>query len=190
MADVAYYDFTFFPTPNDAPGLVHPVSGRFTTSDTPNALGGYDITGITGFFVGGGPFYGPITGLENNPNQPNQATTANGLWYFDNVYFPGARYVDNAGIAFYAAAGPRGCCEFNLYSASGNYYLSSNIPWTPAMPFGAYNPGWTGELFVNATGAPETSTWVMMLLGFAALGLGGYSRNRRNEQAERTARSA
>ena len=132
MASVAakanVYDFDF--TTISGPDFT--VTGQVTTSNSLDLVGGYDILSITGQVIG--PGGGTITGLEPNPNQPNQSTSSNGLWFFDNVAFKSSPYVDNNGVLFDA-----GGSEYNIYSTGpSTYFLSTN------NSNGVYNPGELG----------------------------------------------
>jgi hypothetical protein len=152
-ANAVVYDFDF-------KSVSYEVKGQFTTSKTLDSLGGYNITGITGYVNGLNG--GKITGLEVNPNQPFTSTTQNGKWFYDNVYFKNTVFLDNPGVAFYAKG-----YEYNLYSLGRDFYLSTN------NPAGSYN---AGSLGVATSGVPEMSTWVMMLFGFGSLGFFGARR--------------
>lgn len=154
-ADAATYSFDFSTT--DA---VFTVAATLTTADTLNTVGGYDVLSISGALSGPG---GGAISLVANPVQPNPGMTT--YFMYDNVYFPGgAPQVDEYGILFAA-----GDYNYELYSTgSAAYYLSST------NPAGGYVPGETvsfGDPATSATAAPEPSTWVLMLLGFAGLAL-------------------
>jgi hypothetical protein len=139
------------------------ITGDLATSNSLDAVGGYDVTSISGTVVGSGG--AAISGLITNPNQPNPYTGGAGPWIYDNVLFPTLNpVVDNPGILFSA-----GAYEYNAYSVGTTYYLSTN------NPAGNYNPG---ETFVSGSisAVPEPATWAMMLLGFAGLGFAGYRR--------------
>ena len=62
---------------------------------------------------------------------------------------------------------------FNFSSAYSVYALG---PSTVAFQSGNLEPEFTAVL----TGVPETSTWAMMLLGFASLGFAGFRKSRKN----------
>ena len=151
-ASAAIYDFTY----NGA------LSGTLilATSDTLDAVGGFDITGISGTFGGNA-----ITSLFANPNQPNPST---GAFTWDNVLFPTATHAfDRFGVAFTTAAG-----TFNVFDgiADGGT-TDTNTPYglivasTGAETFG------TGTLIAAV---PEPSTWAMMILGFLGVGFMSY----------------
>ena len=133
-----------------------------TTSDTLDAVGGFDITGVSGTLGGNA-----ITSLFNNPNQPNPSF---GAFTWDNVLFPsGVHAFDRFGIAFTTATG-----TFNIFDAiADGGTTNTDTPYglivaeTGAETFG------TGTLI---TAVPEPSTWAMMILGFFGVGFLAYRR--------------
>jgi hypothetical protein len=146
------------------------IIGQLTIANVLDAAGGFDVLGISGTVFGAGG--AAISSLVNNPNQPFQATSSDGLWFFDNVGFSGSPHFDNNGILFTA-----GGYSYNIYSPNAlggpenvitGYFLSSN------NPSGNYIPGQEGTLV--ASNAPELSTWAMMLIGFAGVGFVAYRR--------------
>jgi hypothetical protein len=168
-AQAATYSFDFSTTDS-----VFAVTATITTADTLDAVGGYDILSMSGTISGPG---GGAIALEPNPFQPFPDYIVTFL--YDNVFFPGGTpYVDDNGILFSA-----GGYDYNLYSdGPATYYLSSKNPagdyaTGQAVAFG--DPVLTGSI----TGAPEPSTWALMLLGFAGLGLAGLRKARRSDAA-------
>ena len=140
------------------------ANGALTISDALDSAGGYDVTGIGGTVSG--PNGGAITGLVTNPSAPS--ADDDGSRVYDNVVFPSGPWVDASGLLF--AAGEH---DYNLYSKRWMYYPSS---FDPAQN---YNPGdILGRLSVM--NIPEPATWLMMGLGFAALGAAGGRSSRRD----------
>jgi hypothetical protein len=143
------------------------VSGDLTIADTLDSVGGYDVTAISGTVDRPGGETA-ISGLVANPERPDPYD--NGSWLYDNVLFTTGPYFDNPGLLF--AAGGN---DYNLFSEGWTYTLSSYDPE------GSYFPGQTvGGIVVSI---PEPATWLMMGLGFAALGLGGRKASRETDRA-------
>lgn len=164
-ATVIPFDFETTSGPNP-----YSIIGSLTIANVLDAVGGFDILGITGNVTGLGG--APITALVSNPNQPQPFN--NGLYIYNNVGFPGQPHLDNSGVLFTA-----GSFFYNIYTVTtGNsftYYLSTD------NPNGIYNPGQTGTLFADdpvVTAVPEPTTWLLLLLGFASLGFVSYRRSR------------
>ncbi len=138
------------------------VSGDLAVSNTPNAIGGYDVTGLTGTLHMNGSNAAAIS-LVVNPNQPYAFT---GAWIYDNVVFASGSWIDNSGLLF-----TDGAYGYNLYESGLVTYLSS------FNPAGDYNPGQVVDALTVSV-IPEPATWIMMGLGFAALGAAGRRRDR------------
>lgn len=160
------YDFTF--TDTSSVVLAH---GVLHTSDTLNALGGYDVTGISG--VAGG---NAITGLISDPYSPNagyyfsdghiSSTPDSGWeWSYDNtLYAGGPPYVDGPGLLFKTSTN-----IFNLYNEGGDALGSS--------PIGVWANSISGGTLSISESVPEPASWAMMLGGFGLIG--GAMRSRR-----------
>jgi hypothetical protein len=135
-----------------------------TTSDTLDAVGGFDITGVSGTFGGNA-----ITSLFNNPNQPNPSV---GAFTWDNVLFPsGVLAFDRFGIAFTTATG-----TFNIFDA-----IADGGTTDTTTPYGLIVAETGAETFGTGTltaAVPEPSTWAMMILGFAGVGYMTYRRRK------------
>ena len=158
------------------PNSLFSATGAITTADTLDAIGGYDILSISGTIFG--PGFGPTgagIALAPNPSQPYPAN--NPIYQYDNVYFPaGSAPFDANGILFTA-----GGYEYNLYSDGPTAYLSTD------NPAGVYFPGaaiaFSDPVQDSVMSAPEPSTWALILLGFAALGLAARRKIRKREAA-------
>ncbi len=148
------------------------VNGTFTTSDTLNAVNGYDIVGISGEVTGLGG--GDITSLVLNPNQPYP--TVNYGFSYDNVLFPAAaQKLDINGVLFTTTSG----AIWNLWGNSAtDYQLYSYGPVAVDVH--------STSLFMVAVPAnimaavPEPQTYAMMIVG---LGLLGFVARRRKQRA-------
>jgi len=167
-ANASQYSFSFLSSDQ-----AYDVHGIVTTSDVLNAIGGYDITGVTGLVQGtaGG---GVIDSLVANPSPPNLATT--GGFNYDNVAYAGSAttpFLDTYGALFTTAAnGISAAGTWNLYSTGGATY--------GLYSYTGFNGGvaaYTGTLTVAAV--PEPSSWVMLVSG--ALCLGAVVRRRQSE---------
>jgi PEP-CTERM motif len=153
-ASAAIYDFTYAGS----------LGGTLilTTSDTVDAVGGYDITGVSGTFDGNA-----ITSLLINPTQPNFSENSSFTW--DNVLFPaGVRVFDRYGVAFTTSGG-----TFNIFDA-----IADGGTTNTNAPYGLIIDSTGAETFGTAALAavPEPSTWAMMVLGFCGLGFMTYRR--------------
>ena len=135
---------------------------RVHVSDTLNAVGGYDVLGIRGF-VG----LDEVLGLIPNPNRPYNSISADGLFIFDNVYFPGAPSVSNPGLLFRTATN-----EWNLFSDNASRY---QLYSATASGYSAHSVG-----SLTASAVPEPRAWALLIVGFGLAGAG--LRNRRREQ--------
>jgi hypothetical protein len=133
-----------------------------TASDILNAVGGFDVTGVTGNVDGD-----TVTALIHNPTQPFPSLSADGLFIFDNVIWPTSTPpISNPGLFFAGSSG----AEYNLFSAGQGYQLYK------ATPGVGYLANSSGTLSVSG-GVPEPAAWTMMIVGFA--GAGALLRRRR-----------
>ena len=144
-------------------------------SDVLNAVNGYDVLSVSGNVDGD-----VIDHLVPNPNQPTQATSPDGLFYYDNVVWPGAaQELSNPGILFTGVSGT----EYNLFADDATHYelyTAVNGSWSNHS-YGAitmaqtFNQG--GFDRDTITGVPEPAAWALMILGFG--GIGAVLRRRR-----------
>ncbi|HLZ75712.1 PEPxxWA-CTERM sorting domain-containing protein [Phenylobacterium sp.] len=136
-------------------------------SDTLNTVNGFNVLSVSGNVDGDA-----ITGLVNNPNQPTVSTSPDGLFYFDNVVWPGAaEQLSNPGILFTGASGT----EYNLFSDDPVHYelyTAMNGSWG-AHSYGTIAMAQTftqGGFDRDSLGVPEPASWALMILGFGAVG--------------------
>jgi hypothetical protein len=169
-AKAAVYDFTYLSSASS--GYSYDVSGLLTTSNVLNALGGYNITNISGAVFGTGG--GVINSLVSNPT-PGVAYN-NGVAIYDNVLFPtSSPHLDNAGVLFTTASGN----TWNIYSllpfnnSSTDYALFSYVSANGTRLLDPLN----GTFFLSyVSNVPEPSTWAMMLGGLGLIGFMSYRR--------------
>ena len=153
-ANAASYSYDFV-------GTGYEVTGLVTATDLLNAVGGYDILGITGTVSGLGG--GAISGLVANPIQPNP-TTDYGFIY-DNVGFLTTPHLNTNGVLFQTADG----AKWNLWGISANDYELYSYGTDTRSGIEVHG-------MLTVTAVPEPETYAMMLAG---LGLVGFMARRR-----------
>ncbi len=105
---------------------------NLVASDSLNTVNGYDVLSVTGNVDGDA-----IAALVNNPNQPTQSTSPDGLFYFDNVVWPGAaQQLSSPGILFTGVSGT----EYNLFADDATHYQRKLMQnrWLKAAARGFY----------------------------------------------------
>ena len=145
-------------------------------SDVLNAVGGHDVTGISGQVDGDA-----ITGLIANPGQPFASYSADGWFIFDNVVWPDrAPAISNPGLFFTGASGD----EYNLFSDDAStfelYDARAGVGYV-AHSMGGLTATDVGRNGNDIVGVPEPAAWTLMILGFG--GVGAMLRRRRNAPA-------
>ncbi len=138
-------------------------------SDAQNAVGGHDVTGISGQVDGDA-----VTGLIANPGQPFPSYSADGWFIYDNVVWPGgAPVLSNPGLFFTGASGD----EYNLFSDNASTYelydARAGVGYV-AHSMGALAvselPSVRGFSLDEVVGVPEPASWVFMIVGFGSVG--------------------
>ncbi len=148
-ATAASYLLTYTAT-NAAAPLV--ASVRVTTPNTLNANGTFDVLTASGNVAGD-----VITALTPNPNQPNAAGSADGLFTYDNTLSLTAPFVSGPGLLFTSAT-----FEYNLFSDSPTQYELYQANG------GGYTENSVGTLTLTAV--PEPAAWTLMIAGFGLVG--------------------
>jgi hypothetical protein len=86
--------------------------------------------------------------------------------------------IDGAGLVFVVNTNPNLDVGFNLWNNGDGSYTGFVAGNSPAAGQPIIHLGETGALALTGTGlltaVPETSTWALMLVGFAGLGFAGY----------------
>lgn len=138
-ANAAQYLVTYEIAPS-AGGSIARFSGTLTTTDTANGSGFFLITGLTGTRNGIAAMLAPTGSLGGN----------------DNLFKPGADFVDVNGFAYVA-----GGTQFNVFRAGPSALQEFRI-------------GNISNFKVSAisSAVPESATWLMMIVGFGLVGAG------------------
>jgi hypothetical protein len=155
-ANAAVYKFSF-----ESFDAELTAAGRITV----DAAG--EVTGASGLISG--LTDQTIGAVAANPGFPGSAYSPDGSFIYNNQFHLSGMPFDLYGLLFVTAQNPGGF--WNLWGNSpGNYSL-----WESAGAFN-YPIQQSGTLTVAA--APELSTWAMLTVGFAGLGLAGARRRR------------
>jgi hypothetical protein len=156
-ANAAVYRFTF--QSNDAELT---ATGEFTV----NAAN--EVTGLSGMVSG--LANQTISRVAANPSFPSPSYSPYGSFIFNNVFHPIGNAFDVDGLLFVTAENPSG--YWNLWGTSPrNYSLYESA--------GSYNYPIQESGTLSVAAAPEPSTWAMLAMGFASLGLFGCRRTAR-----------
>ena len=170
-ANAATYDFSFSTTDS-----LFSATGAITTGDTLDAIGGYDVLSISGTIFG--PRIGPTgAGIAFAPN-PSQPFPFNTLIYqYDNVYFPGGP----APLMRMASCSRPAATTITYIRTDRRPIFQRTI--LPAPITQARRLRSATRCRTSVTSAPEPSTWALILLGFAGLGLAARRKTRGREAA-------
>ena len=114
------------------------VTGQLATSQSLDAAGGFDITGITGSVVG--PDGATISNLVDNPSHATGSISPDGIWIYDNIlYASSSPLVDYGGVLFNSNS-----YEYNIFYDNGQYLLET------LNPHGVLSPSEAGTFTISA----------------------------------------
>jgi hypothetical protein len=151
------FDWSLTGPAPDLGGVPFPGSGTITASAA-GATGVWDIDTITGIVNG------------------SEITGASAFEGADNKLFTnGFAFVSTSGISFETASGQ----SINIFS----FFGQTTPPTGNAYGELASNPGGFGVGTFTLSAVPEASTWAMMAIGFAGLGLAGYRASQKRAAA-------
>ena len=160
VASAKVFDWSLTGTLPSLEGVPFPGSGTIDASPTAST-GVWSIDAITGLINGSA-----ITGTS----------TFQGA---DNLLFTnGFAFTSTVGISFETAAGQL----INIFSFDGQM----TPPTGNAYGELSSNPGAFGVGHFTLTPVPEASTWALMLIGFAGIGVAGYRVTRRGPSPPRS----
>jgi Domain of unknown function (DUF4082)/PEP-CTERM motif len=149
------------------------------SSITVNALGIYDVSGLLDSY--------PVGIWDSSGNLIAETTVDSGgtivnQWIYDALatpvtltagddYYVGALYTTSDDPLVFPGSGTVTTTS-NISYITSVYAFGSSLSWpTSSVGFGGY---FGPNISATTSTIPEPSTWAMMLLGFAGLGLAGY----------------
>jgi hypothetical protein len=151
------FDWSLTGPAPDLGGVPFPGSGTITATLT-SSPGVWDIDTITGTVNGSA-----ITGTSTFRSA-------------DNLLFTnGFAFVSTVGISFETAAGQ----SVNIFS----FFGQGTPPTGNAYGEFTASPGAFGVGHFTLTAVPEASTWAMMVIGFAGVGMAGYRASQKRAAA-------
>jgi hypothetical protein len=155
--NAAVYKFTF-----ESSDAELTATGQFTVNSS------NDVTAVSG--VISGLTDQTINGVTANSSFPSSSYSPDGSFIYDNLYSATGNAFDYSGLLFTTAQNPGG--YWNLWSTGpGAYSLYESA--------GSYNYPIQESGTLGVAAAPEPSTWAMLAVGFASLGLFGRRRTER-----------
>jgi len=159
-AQAATYDFTFVGTNFSI------TDGVFTTG-AENADGSYKITSASGDLTSmdssqPSGLFSLYPGAANGSG--SALSTSDGLYTYSNVYTPGNKSFNDAGLMIEGAE-----FEANLYNGVNANYSACSADCLSAPGGAFYNPGDLGVVTITAVSEP--AAWALMLTGFGLAGL-------------------
>ena len=188
-------DFNFSGPITNGPAGTITLSGVFTTAGTPNTDGGVAIASFTGSYAdsedGVSGLISLVPGVGSYENHP---TSADGSWWYDNLYYPHANapgtvggQFDLQGLLFYVGTSTdptewevnfwaNGSTTYQLeesVTGSQGYYLNSasGIGITnPNQPLSLTDDG-PSVSSLQITSTPEPAPLVLLGLGLFAMAL-------------------
>jgi hypothetical protein len=135
-----------------------------TVDDTEVAPGTFKVLDISGDVDGD-----VVTGLIDNPITPAVATSADGLFWYDNLFQPAA----SPNISWYGLLFSSATHEYNLFSNSPTefaLYKSDYRSYVSSIGTLSVTQSLETNLAGRPGAVPEPSSWALMLTGFGALG--------------------
>jgi hypothetical protein len=170
LAQANLYTFDFLSTDH-----TYEASGTLTTSNTLDAAGGYDITGISGSVTGAGG--GTIDSLIANPDAPYPYVLPGQIipgWSYeiDNVFFPSASpTLDVWGVVFTVGpniwnlwGNPDGQYELHSFTALGGTTIGQLVDKLGSMVSADPPPA-------NVPAVPEPETYALLAAGLGLMTL-------------------
>jgi hypothetical protein len=157
-AQAKTYDFSFTGTTYDV------ANGVFTTANTANADGTYNITSATGTLTSTNSGL-PQGAFTLYPGNGAFLTTSDGTEYYSNLYTPGSASFADQGAQFSGST-----FELNIFNGvnAGFSACAGDCASVTQAGGSLYNPGDLGTLSISAV--PEPGVWAMMLAGVALMG--------------------
>ena len=166
LQDDAYlHQYGYFATVNGN-FAIDSVTGALVSASLYTTTAGYSAPGFSTFFVGA-PFPGPVAGGTLYSQNSSTSSTAVYFNYADGEPGSGPFLYYTTRTLYLAFSGP--------LNTPGTVGLLSDSYEIEGHGFTRYGTGGYADSPV-LTAVPEPSTWAMMILGFAGVGLMAYRR--------------